>query len=69
MKRTYRLTIKYIDAVACPFFQKCYYIESEYRANSNAWLEQVMETEKAEGLKFTHFVNCATDYVGDIKEH
>ena len=50
-------------------FSKVWYIDTDNRANSKAWLEEVKAIEQAEGVRFAYFSNTANDYVGSINKH
>ena len=67
-KYRHRLCRSYMDAISI-FCKKAYYLDTDNRANTKAWLEEVKAIEQAEGVRFENFVNTATDYVGDIKKH
>ena len=67
-KYTHRLTRTYMEAYSIRS-RNYYYLETDNRANTKAWLDEVRAIEKAEGVKFYYFSNCANDYVGEINKH
>lgn len=66
-KYRHSLTRTYMDAHS--IFGKCYHLDTDNRANSKAWLEEVKKIEQAEGVKLNYFTNCANGYVGSINKH